>query len=115
MKKIFLILTIFFILNQTSIGQVFVDGVNINEADVEYIELLVVSKTMSDFTIYIDYGVKYKMFKYQKISDKNGKLLDFETPVEALNFMLKNGWEYIEYTRLQTGSSYILRKKSNNN
>lgn len=117
MKKVIVVL-VFVSLSIFSKAQVFVEGVDINAADVEYIEILGFQKHLdTDLTaVAIDYGQDVKYFKSQKMKDKNGAEVKLKGLVEALNFLSKNGWVYISnYTvSFPSGANvyhYLLRKK----
>jgi len=111
MKKIILVFFVISFLSQKSFSQVIVDDVNINELGIDVIELLAVPKSYVEYSIYVDYGVKWKLFKRQKISNKDGVLQEFNTPIASLNFFLSNGWELVQYSRVSSSVSYILKLK----
>ncbi len=69
-------------------------------------------------TIQIDFGQRTKFFSAGTetiLKDEQGKALDFNSMIDALNFMTENGFEFvIAYTitvRNQSVYHYILRRK----
>lgn len=101
-------------------AQVNVDGVDINKKDINYIEVV---GTMAIFTkkvtISIDYGQLKKVFDVPSVvKDDTGKNQIFGSMVDALNFLDKNGWQYVNsyIVSAQAGDGvyhYLLRKKTN--
>lgn len=116
MKKF--LLALFFIIS-TYLGhaQVYVDGKNLNDMDVTYIELLGVNTSLIGvkMKIYVDYGQKVKLFKPSKITTKDGKVKKFNTMMDALNFFYKNGWEFVQFSQGTLNGklriSYLLKKR----
>lgn len=76
-----------------------VNDIPIKDIDVEYIQLIGMSKPFSNkVTIQIDFGQKTKFFSTGKetvVKDKEGKIMDFHSMIDALNFMAKNGFEFV--------------------
>ena len=110
MKKVlvFIILSVFFAV--ASNAGVIVNGVDINKEDIRFCQLLAKGKLLSKkVTIIVDYGQKQKLFsKVQVITDDSGKKKEFLSVIDALNFMDKNGWEYVDSYFLTTGNSNVL-------
>lgn len=97
-------------------GQVFVDGVNINSLDISYCELvgfdfgLIKTRLM----INIDYGQSFSFGQSMNVESKKGKLIIFNSMVDALNFMEKNGWQYINQYAISNSNNkayHILLKR----
>ena len=95
---------------------VLVNDVDINNEDIEFCELRVTAKLLSPtkVKVYVDYGQKWSM-KRQNIMTEDKKVVAFNSSVAALNFMNKNGWEYVEQTVTtssdgQTTYKYLMRK-----
>jgi hypothetical protein len=120
MKKIKLIftLTAFVFLaniNVSTAQRIFVNDVDINELDIEYVELSVTSKLLNPtkMKIYVDYGQKWSI-KRQNIMNPEKKVIPFNSTIHALNFMDKNGWVYVEQTAVTDDGSttykYLLKK-----
>jgi hypothetical protein len=78
-------------------GQVKVDGIDINSLpDVKYIEIVGVERLLSTkITVVIDYGQKMKFGSGQRIEKDDGRPIIFNSMVEALNFLCRNGWEFV--------------------
>lgn len=120
MKKITLIFTLtafIFLANisETTAQRIFVNDVDINELDLEYVELLVTTKLLNPtkVKVYVDYGQKW-MAKRQLIMNPDKKTIPFNSGMHVLNFMDKNGWDYIEQTVVLDGGNttykYLLKK-----
>jgi hypothetical protein len=116
--KIFLSALCLFLVSVTySFSQVYVEEVNINELDINYCELVGFNKyLLGKVNITIDYGQEYKFSKHQLIKGPSGKPVEFQSMVEALNFMDKNGWEYVDNKVLTNSnddalSKYLLKRK----
>ncbi len=93
-----------------------VDGVLLSEIDVTYIELTGRGRLFnSKIRVQVDFGQDRSgssVNEYQ-ITDSNGKLMEFNSMVDALNFFDHLGYEYIdsEYTAEDRPIQYLLRKK----
>jgi hypothetical protein len=64
--------------------------------------------------VYVDYGQQWSM-KRQNIMTEDKKVVAFNSNVHALNFMDKNGWDYVEQTVTTTSEGtttykYLMRK-----
>jgi hypothetical protein len=118
MKNIILLtlcLTVFGLLNaycQT------VNDIPIKNIDVDYVQIVGTSKLMSNkVTIEIDFGQenKYWSARDTQVKDENGKLVVFNSMIDALNFLSKNGYEFIDaYTITISNQNvyhYMLKKK----
>ncbi|MCB0595448.1 MAG: hypothetical protein KDD28_15255 [Phaeodactylibacter sp.] len=96
-------------------AQVSVEGVDINALDIKYCELrgYNTSTLSQKVSIVIDYGQEFKAFKPQVIRGEDGKPVVFNTMVDALNFMEKNGWEYLNSHAVAGAGvyNYLLRRK----
>ena len=93
-----------------------VDDVPFSEIDTEYVQLVGVSKLFSNkVVISIDYGQERKMSTDTRVKDENGKVLDFNSMIDALNFMSKQGYEFVNAYTITAGNqnvyNYIMRKK----
>lgn len=76
-----------------------VNDVPIKDVDVEYIQIVGTSKLLSNkVTIEIDFGQENKFWsaKDTQVKDENGKLVVFNSMIDALNFMSKNGYEFVD-------------------
>jgi hypothetical protein len=91
------------------VREVFVKGVNINELkSVYYVELIAVAnEATGKVTAEVDYGQGNS--EEHIITEKDGKHRNFESVIDALNFMHKNGWEFLNAFELKTkqhGNAY---------
>ena len=89
-------------------AQVMVNDININELEeVKYCELIGTERLLTmKIIVQIDHGQPRKLFRLQTISDVNGKPKNFNSMIDALNFMEKNGWSYVNsHTTVTDGSS----------
>lgn len=112
------ILLLAFTLPTLTFAQVKVDGTDINQLpEVKYVELLGVQKAFSTkVTVIIDFGQKMSFGSDQRIEGPDGKAIVFNSMVEALNFMCKNGYEFINNYVVTIGQSqniyhYLLRRR----
>ena len=101
----------------SSFGQT-VNGQNVNEIDVEYIEIVGTGKLFSTkLNVQIDFGQHDKLFssKDTQIKDADGKLTVFNSMVDAMNFFGANGYEFQQAYAITIGNSnvyhFLLRKK----
>lgn len=117
MKKLILSAAVLFSAYAVAIAQVSVEGVDINALGIKYCELRGYNtSTMSQkVSVVIDYGQEFKAFKPQVIRGEDGKPMVFNTMIDALNFMDRNGWEYLNGYIAASGSSsvynYLLKRK----
>ncbi len=117
MKKAFLLIAILGIFT-TAQAQVTVNGVDINKEDIEYINLTAVCKGFgcTKLVVSIDYGQKVKFGQTQTIKDAEGKTKTFNSEVDALNFMSKNGWVFVNSYPVTIGGSniykYLMKRKN---
>lgn len=97
-----------------------VNDIPINQLDVEYVQIVGTSKLLSTkLTIEIDFGQNTKFFSTGKetiVKDENGKNMVFNSMIDALNFMTKNGFEFVNAYAISVSSTqnvyhYLLRKK----
>ncbi len=103
------------------IGDIFVDSVNISEIkDLQYIQVVGYQKNMftNKVIVTVDYG-QFKPFwttKPTTVETSDGKIVIFQGMVDALNFFIKNGWEFINETKYTLGNSnvshFLFKKKA---
>jgi len=119
MRKVILLLTFTFfglILKAQT-----VNDIPIRDIDVEYLQIVGTSKLLSTkLTIQIDFGQRTKFFSTGKetiVKDENGKPTDFNSMIDALNFMSKNGFEFVNAYAITVGNQnvyhYLLRNRKN--
>lgn len=97
-------------------SQVVVDGTNINDLDIKYIEMVGQSKVLSltKIKLFIDYGQDFS-WKQQTVETADGKNAGFNSVIDALNFLDANGWEYVNNYVIDNNGAltykYLLRRK----
>jgi len=97
MKKLILTLLIF----NCSIFKSYSQTVNdkpLKEIDTEFMQIVRTSKMVSNkLSIELDFGQenKYWNSKDLQVKDENGKLMIFNSMIDALNFMSKNGYGFV--------------------
>lgn len=68
--------------------------------------------------ITIDYGQDSTFFEDTKIRDKNGKVINFNSVMDALNYMSSIGWKFIDaYAITVSGQNvyhYLMESKESN-
>lgn len=82
-------------------AQLIVDGMNINEMDIQYCNARVYARSIvsKQVRVTIDYGQKVKLNASQVI-ESDGQEVYFLSEVALMNHMYKNGWRFLDsYTR----------------
>jgi len=94
-----------------------VNDIPIKDIDVEYVQIVGTSKLFSNkLTIEIDFGQENKIFsdKDTRVRDANGKNMVFNSMIDALNFMTKNGYGFVQAYAFNVSNQnvyhYLLRK-----
>jgi tryptophan synthase beta subunit len=95
-----------------------VNDIPVTEIDVEYIRIVGTSKTFSNkITVEVDFGQQTKFFGKNRMVVKNeeGKLVEFNSMVDALNFFSGIGFEFVTAYAFAVDSGqqvyhYLLRK-----
>lgn len=119
MKKF--ILTAFIVISGASIKAQTVNDIPIKDIDVEYVQIVGTSKLFSTkLTIQIDFGQRTKFFSSGKetiVKDEEGKAVDFNSMIDALNFMSRNGFEFVNAYAITISNQnvyhYLLRNRKN--
>tara|TARA_A100001015_G_C14756824_1_gene619807 strand:+ start:30 stop:380 length:351 start_codon:yes stop_codon:yes gene_type:complete len=91
-----------------------INGVPFSEIDSEYIEIVGTAKALSNkVTINIDFGQSTKLLGSSKkqfsILDKDNKKVEFNSMIDALNFMTKNGYKFEQAYVITAGGSNVYR------
>lgn len=96
-----------------------INGTPLKDIDVEYIQIVGTSKLLSTkVTINLDFGQEDKFWnaKDTQLLDENGKPVILNSMIDALNFMSKNGYEFVQAYALTIGNQniyhYLMRKKN---
>lgn len=95
-----------------------VNGVPIEDIDAEYVQIVGTNKLFSSkVTIEIDFGQRTKLlgsYKESGIVDKDEKRVEFNSMVDALNFMTSHGYEFVQAYAFSVGNQnvyhYLLKK-----
>jgi hypothetical protein len=62
----------------------------------QYCEVVATGRMLSNrVTVDIDYGETRSIWKDNRLKDENGKLVKFNTLVDALNYLGRNGWKLV--------------------
>src|SRR6056297_875661 len=75
------------------------------------------SVTVNDIPIKIDFGQenKYWSNKNTVVKDGDGKKMDFNSMIDALNFMNQNGYEFVQAYAFSVNNQnvyhYLMKKK----
>lgn len=108
-------------ISQTIFGQILVNGVDINRLEnVTYIQIetaYIVAKSKP--RVLVDYGQSLAGLSFKERSvDEGENKKEFNSSVDALNFFLNNGWDFVQIfiTRGQADAStnvttYLLKRK----
>lgn len=96
-----------------------VNNIPLNELDVEYVQIIGTSKMLSNkLIIKLDFGQSSKFLGSGKetfITDENGKSMEFNSMIDALNYLSKYGFEFVQaygfMANDQNVHHYLLRKK----
>jgi hypothetical protein len=89
-----------------------------NEADKveQYAEVVATPRLLSNkVTIDIDYGEEKSIWKDNRLKTEEGKLKKFNTTIDALNYMGKEGWQLVNAFPISTGTNsqvyhYVFKK-----
>jgi hypothetical protein len=100
-------------------NSIYVNRVDINGMDNEFIQIIGYQKgwLSSKITINIDYGQKSSYFgrRDQVIADNMGHPVIFHSMIDALNYLTKRGWEFIDNYPMSssqgTAYHYLLKRK----
>ena len=118
MKKLLFVLALAF-LGQQVFSQT-VNDVPIKDIDVAYVQIVGYSKLMSTkLNISIDFGQATNIWtKGVKtvVKDENGKMMKFNSMIDALNFMNDNGYKFETAYAFAIGNQnvyHFLLKKAN--
>ena len=95
-----------------------VNDIPIKDLGVEYIQIVGQAKMFSNkLNIELDFGQQNKAWsnKEYQVKDADGKKIEFNSMIDALNFMSANGYEFVQAYAMGNGSErvyhYMLRKK----
>ena len=74
-----------------------------------YCELIGTQKLLSTkMVVQVDYGQKTTFFEgVDFIRDENGKRVDFNSMIDAMNFMGTQGWEFVQAYIVTSGQTQV--------
>ena len=107
MKKIVFALALMLGTATAAHSQVVVDGVNINNLqEVQMVRMIAQERFLSNkVTIFIDYGQSINggsRNRMEVIDPSNGDRIRFNSVMHAVNYLIANGWTYVEAMVLPT-------------
>ena len=93
-----------------------INGMDINRLNLEYITISCYTTTMygKSWAITFDIGNAYLDWKGHIYNDGSGNTIDFKSPMDAVNYVVKCGWEPVIQSGGRYGNStsiYYLMKK----
>ena len=109
MKNVIIII-IFLFASLSSFSQTSTDKVE------QYAEVVATPRLLSNkVTIDIDYGEERSIWKDHRLKEDGGKLKKFNTVIDALNYMGKDGWTLVNAFPVLVGSNsqvyhYVFKK-----
>ena len=70
-----------------------------------YCELIGTQKLLSTkYNVHVDFGQQTHLFSDNRLVDEKGKVIEFNTMVDAMNFMSSMGWEFEQAYVVTLGS-----------
>lgn len=73
-----------------------------------YCQIVGTAKFMSNkLVISVDFGQEVKYFSDQRLRDKNGEPVVFNSMVDAMNWMGNDGWEFLQAYTVTTGQQNV--------
>lgn len=93
-----------------------INNMKLDSIKSEYMQIVGNAKFLSTkLNIVIDYGQWNGWKQEYKLTDHLGKKIELTTMIDALNFMVKNGFEFVDsFVSTENGSStyhYIIKRK----
>ena len=118
MKKLFITAVLLIAFGFSGSFAQTVNGTPLKDIDVDYVQIVGKAKAMSaKVTVDIDFGQEnsYWTNKDTQINDENGNKIVFNSMIDALNFMSKNGYEFVTAYTVTLGNQnvyhYLMNKK----
>jgi hypothetical protein len=73
-----------------------------------YAEILGYSKFLSTkVSVTIDFGQNTTLFEDTRLRDENGKVINFNSMVDAMNWMGAQGWEFVQAYTITEGQQNV--------
>jgi hypothetical protein len=80
-----------------------------NAEEPKYCELSVYQPNFKRFVAEVNYVGSHKR-KFNKIKGADGKQIRFEAKLDALNYMLSDGWEVVSESVTRNDTRFFLKK-----
>lgn len=94
MKRLILVLVVFLLVNVDLKAQ---QPVELDSMQYLYCQLLGKGKFMSNkITVTVDFGQINRVWSDQRLRDKEGNIIVFNSMVDAMNWMGARGWEFVQ-------------------
>lgn len=82
----------------------------------QYCEVLATGRFLSNkVTIDIDYGEERRLWKDHRLKNDEGKLKKFNSVVDAINYLGKDGWKLVNAFPISSGNGlvyhYVFKKE----
>lgn len=102
-----------------------VNDIPIKDIDVEYLQIVGTPRALSSkLNVRIDFGQRTKLFSNNRaetiVKDADGRPVEFNSMIDALNFMSKNGFEFVQalivanpVNNNQAEYQYLMRNRKN--
>ena len=118
-KKVFTVLILLLSFSPAISQEIMVNDQPIGEIDVKYLEIVGTSRGLSDkMNIEIDFGQDTKFFsgnKQTRVEDETGKRIKFNSMIDALNFMDKHGFKFVQAYVVEAKNDeiyhYLMKRK----
>lgn len=87
----------------------------------QYCEVVATGRLLSNkVTIDIDYGEERSIWKDNRLREENGKLKKFNSVIDAINYLGKNGWKLVNAFPVSTSNGpmvyhYVFKKEFSKN
>ncbi|MBD2703278.1 hypothetical protein IC229_21715 [Spirosoma sp. BT702] len=116
--KIFLTLCLSMFIVSNTMGQLFVNDIPIDTLNTPFCQLICENaEPLSKARILIDFGQSFvdNGINRQKFMDAAKKAITFNSNVDALNFMVRHGWELASFKMRGDKFIYLLQRKKRPN
>lgn len=81
----------------------------------EYCQLRALAKLSGRYVVSIDYGQQREPFSRNLFRDAKGQAVEFDSVIDALNWLNEQGWEFVNaYVLVEDNDSvsyYIMRRR----
>ena len=114
--RLFLFSLLFLTFGSAAQAQVFVNKVNINNRNIEYLEIWEkFDQGKKRYVALVDYGQvddrrQDKNGDLLRVTNKEGVALEFNSIVHILNYMHRNGWEVLSVNSMGEFESYLMKR-----